>query len=222
MMKQLIKVVPKGLLYGIFLSVFALCALSPAVAEELAEPQQVIEGISKQLADVMQNNRDRLLNDPAYVYQLADEVLVPHVDFSRISSLVLGKFWRRADQSQKSAFSEEFKRLLVRTYSTAFKEFKAWEIRYLPLNLEPGAKDIQVRTQVLRSDSQPVDVVYRMHLKNGRWMAYDVKIEGISLITNYRSSFSKEVRRSGMDGLIRRIAELNDSRTKKATGSGSS
>lgn len=189
-----------------------------AEGEQLQPPQMVIQAISDQLAGVLKRDREKLQTDPAYVYRLANEVLVPHVDFARVSSLVLGKYWRRANPAQREAFAREFRRLLVRTYSTAFKEFDGWQIRHVPLKLAPGENDVAVRTQVLRDGAQPVEVVYRMHQKDGNWMAYDVTIEGISLVTNYRSSFNKEMRRGGLDGLIKRISDLNASRLEQAKG----
>ncbi len=186
-----------------------------ASADTLAGPQQVIQQISDQLQQILLNNQDRLQEDPAFVYQLANDVLIPHVDFAHVSSLVLGKYWRRATDEQKQAFSEQFQRLLVRTYSTAFKELHGWEISYSPLRMNDGDTDVAVHTLVKRTGAPPVDVVYRMHIQDGDWKAYDVKIEGISLITNYRSTFAKEVRRSGMRGLIERITELNDSRVNR-------
>ncbi|MBZ0307957.1 MAG: ABC transporter substrate-binding protein [Anaerolineae bacterium] len=192
-----------------------VCLPLTVAATELAGPQRVIQRISDQLQQILMNNQERMLEDPAYVYQLANEVLIPHVDFGHVSSLVLGKYWRRATDEQKQAFSLQFQRLLVRTYSTAFKELQGWEISYTPLRMNEGDSDVSVHTQVKRTGAPPVDVVYRMHIQDGDWKAYDVKIEGISLITNYRSSFAREVRRSGMHGLIQRITELNDNRVKQ-------
>jgi phospholipid transport system substrate-binding protein len=201
------------------LAVFCLLLLAglPAVsvADELARPQQVIQEISDQFQQILQRDQEQLENDPAYIYRLANDVLVPYVDFQRVSSLVLGKHWRRAKAEQKTEFSRQFQLLLVRTYSTAFHELREWEIRHVPMRMEAGDTDVTVHTQVLRPGGAPLKVVYRMHQKDGNWLAYDVKIEGISLVTNYRASFSKELRRSGMDGLIQRIAKLNDSRMKK-------
>ncbi len=198
------------------------CLPLGAVAEELAGPQQVIQRISDQLQGILMENQERMQEDPGFVYQLANDVLLPHVDFHRVSSLVLGKYWRRATAEQKQAFSREFQRLLVRTYATAFKEFQGWEISYAPLRMNEGDSDVAVHTQVKRAGAAPVEVVYRMHVQDGDWKAYDVKIEGISLVTNYRSSFAKEVRRKGMQGLIQRITELNDSRVKQVADKGAS
>lgn len=196
----------------ILIVVLLMVASLSALAEPLAGPQQVIQRISNQLQSVLMQNQEQLKSDPSFVYRLANDVLIPHVDFGHVSSLVLGKYWRRATDKQKQQFSYQFQRLLVRTYSTAFREFQGWEISYTPLRMNEGDEDVAVHTQVNRDGAPPVDVVYQMHIKDGSWKAYDVKIEGISLVTNYRSSFTKEVRRSGMLGLIERITELNDRR----------
>lgn len=200
------------------LLVLLICLPLSAAAKELAGPQQVIQRISDQLQVILVENRDRLQQDPGYVYRLANEILLPNVDFNRVSSLVLGKHWRQASDEQKTAFSREFRRLLVRTYSTAFKEFNGWDISYSPLRMSDQDQDVTVHTQIKRSGAPPVDVIYRMHLQDGVWKAYDVQIEGISLVTNYRTSFAREVRRSGMRGLIQRITELNDRRAKSNQG----
>ena len=190
-----------------------------AVSQQLDGPQQVIQDISMRLQDVLRNERQRLKDDPEYVQRLAREILLPHVDFAKVSSLVLGKSWRRASEVQRNEFSRQFQRLLVRSYSTAFNELDDdWKIRFLPLRRNQSGEKVEVRIQVLRANGgEPIDVLYRMHLQEDRWKAYDVQIEGISLVTSYRSSFAKEVRKGGMKGLIRRITELNDSRVRKST-----
>ncbi|MEJ1355395.1 MAG: ABC transporter substrate-binding protein [Candidatus Sedimenticola sp. (ex Thyasira tokunagai)] len=198
----------------LFLLVLLLTPVG-ASAEKLAAPQQVIQDISDSLQGVLSDNGDLLKSDPAYVYRLANEVLVPHIDFARVSSLVLGKHWRRASVSEREAFAREFRRLLVRTYSTAFHEFDMWEIRYQPLRMKAGSDDLSVQTKVIRPGAAPVAVVYRMHLKEGRWMAYDVKIEGISLVTNYRSGFARDLRKGDMTHLIQRLSDLNERRLKR-------
>ncbi|MES9905416.1 MAG: ABC transporter substrate-binding protein [Sedimenticola sp.] len=201
-----------GLFWLLLMMLTAPMAVS---AEQLTAPQQVIQDISDSLRGVLNGNSERLKSDPGYVYQLANEVLVPHVDFVRVSSLVLGKHWRRASAAEKEAFSREFRRLLVRTYSTAFHEFDSWQIHHQPLRMKAGAKDVSVQTKVSRPGAPPVAVVYRMHLNDGHWKAYDVRIEGISLVTNYRSGFSRELRKGGMTRLIQRISDLNERRQKQ-------
>lgn len=179
-----------------------------------AGPEQVILQISERLSQIFAQDQDRLRSDPAYQYQLANDVLVPHIDFSKVSSLVLGKHWQRATPDQQAAFRRQFQRLLVRTYSTAFTELKEWEIRILPTRISENGLNTVVRTHLMLPQMAPIEVLYQMHLKDGSWMAYDVKIDGISLVTNYRSSFGREVRSLGMDGLIRKITALNEKRVQ--------
>lgn len=199
-----------GLLLLTFLTGFN-ARLSLAAEEG---PEQVIQQISERLLEVFSKDQDRLRVDPAQLYQLANEVLVPHIDFSKVSSLVLGKHWQRATPDQREAFRRQFQLLLVRTYSTAFTELKQWEIRFLPTRMSDSGLDTAVRTQLLLPQVAPIEVLYQMHLKEGSWMAYDVKIDGISLVTNYRTSFGREVRSIGMDGLIRKMTMLNEKRVQ--------
>jgi phospholipid transport system substrate-binding protein len=191
------------------LSVCVVHAQEPGAAG----PQALIQETSDELKTLLAAERERLRQDPAYVEEMADRILGPRVDFSRVSALVLGKYWRQASPEQRQAFSREFKRLLVRTYATTFLEFDDWEIRFQPMPPGAGDTDVTVRTEVIHSAGPPVAVLYRLRRDDQGWKAYDVVIEGVSLVTNYRSSFAREVRRHGMDRLIERIAELNDRRS---------
>jgi phospholipid transport system substrate-binding protein len=187
----------------------------PGKAETLDEPQIVIQKISDQLQAILKKDRKRLKSDPSYIYRLADEILVPHIDFGRVSSLALGKHWRRARPEQKKEFVKQFKLLLIRTYATAFTEIKEWEIRHLPVKHGKRKGDVFVRTEVLRPGAQPVSVDYRMYrTRSGGWKVYNVKIENISLITTYRTKFQQEIRRGGMDGLIKTLKSKNNKRVK--------
>ena len=195
---------------------WGLTALLPgeAVAQikGLMPPQQVIEEGSDRLRAILRSDRDLLKRDPQYVFRLVDEQFLPHVDFDRAASLVLGKHWRTARPEQRRAFQDEFKRLLIRSYSFALDELSEWEIRYEPLQLDAGQTEAVVRTVVLRSDGAPISADYGMHLRDGHWLVYDVKIEGVSLISNYRSGFAQTIRAKGIDGLIADIAARNDAR----------
>ncbi len=176
------------------------------------DPRQVIETISQRLQQVLEQNRERLKNDTAFLYRLADEIFLPHVDMSRVSSLVLGRSWRKATPAQKDAFILEFKHLLIRTYATAIRELGDWEIRMQAQRPRTVKGRALVQTHVLRPGAQPLAVDYQMHRSKGRWLAYDVKIESISLVTNYRSSFKRLIRQKGIDGLIEELAALNDAK----------
>lgn len=191
-----------------------------AVAEEgLLPPQQVIQRTSDQMQVTLQQPDYKANFKKATDF--VDGVLESHVDFERVSILILGKHWKAASPAQKARFKKEFRMLLVRTYTTAFTEYANWQIRYLPLEMNPGEKKALVRTEILQSGAQPVAVNYRMLFEGGDWKVYDVLIEGISLLQNYRTSFTDEVSRTGsLDQLINHLAERNASAMKEPVGGG--
>jgi phospholipid transport system substrate-binding protein len=175
---------------------------------ELSQPQLIVKTAADQLQAAMKEN------PPTGNYQRASqivtEILEPHVDFVRVSALVLGKHWKRATSDQKKRFMKEFRNLLVRTYAVAFSEYSEWDIHYIPLKFSPEDKKVFVKTEIVRPSAPPVSVDYRMVRKDNSWKVYDVVIEGISFITNYRTTFKNEVARSGsLDSVIERLAQRN-------------
>ena len=199
-------------------SVLLMISLVPfaGAAEDLAPPQKVIKDTSEEMIQILEQDRQKLIDDPEHVYRLTTNILVPHVDMYRVSRLVLGKHWRRASREQRLRFSKEFRRMLVRTYASALKQFRGKaDIEFLPMRDAPGAGNAIVDTKLAHTGAQPVSVSYRMHQKRGQWLVYDVKIEGVSLVTNYRSSFARQIRQKGLDSLILKIAELNNRRVRQ-------
>ena len=145
-----------------------------------------------------------------------DKVLDADVDFDRVSMLILGKFWKSAAPDQQTRFKKEFRTLLVRTYTTAFTEYADWTIRHLPLKLAEGENKAVVRTEVLQPGAKPVKVDYRMVDLQNDWKVYDVLIEGISLVQNYRTSFTNEISQTGsLDQLITELTQRNSSALKE-------
>ncbi len=198
-----------------FIALLLSMLAAPAFAEEgLLPPQKVIQQTSDQLQVTLQ--KPEYKSDFKKATDLVDQIIEPHIDFERVSILILGKLWRTATPDQKEKFKKEFRMLLVRTYTTAFTEYADWKIRYLPLDMNPADKKAMVRTEILQSGAQPVGVNYRMIQEGGQWKVYDVLIEGVSLLQNYRSSFTEEVARTGsLDQLITHLAERNASAMKE-------
>ena len=181
---------------------------SNASAADLLEPQKVIEDASAQLKLRMQD--PGFTKDFRKITEFVQSVLYPRADFDLISSLVLGKLWKDASDSEKAEFKKEFQTLLIRTYSRAFVEFKEWSVRFLPINPEEDQRKVMVKTEVLQPGLQPIAVNYRMLHKNGEWKVYDIMIEGVSLVTNYRTSFKNEVERTGsLQEVIDQLAKRN-------------
>ncbi len=187
-----------------------LATIAGVNAADLSPPQKAIQEASDKLQHRLQDKS--FIQNFAQVAQFVDQTIYPHTDFDKISELVLGKLWNTASSSDQSRFKQEFKTLLIRTYSRAFVEFKDWTVRFLPLEMENGANKVVVKTEVLQPGLQPISVNYRMLLNKGEWKAYDFMIEGVSLVTNYRSTFSNEVKTKGsltavIDNLAKRNAE---------------
>lgn len=197
-------------LFGFFSVLIALLSVTQVIAADLLPPQQAIETASAKLQQKMQDKS--FIKDFAKVNQFVNDAILPSTDFDKISALVLGKLWKTATPEERERFKHEFQTLLVRTYSRAFIEFKDWSIRYLPIELEAGATKVIVKTEVIQPSLQPVAVDYRMLLSDGQWKAYDIMIEGVSLVTNYRTTFTTEVQAKGslgavIDGLQKRNSE---------------
>ena len=202
---------------GALLLLVTLLSATVGAEEGLLPPQQVIQHTSDQLQVTLQ--KPEYKNNFKKATAFVDQALESHVDFDRVSMLILGKYWKSATPEQKERFKKEFRTLLVRTYTTAFTEYANWKIRYLPLELSPSDKKAMVRTEILQSGAQPVAVNYRMVRTNDDWKVYDVLIEGISLLQNYRSSFSDEIARTGsLDQLISHLAERNATAMKEPIG----
>lgn len=196
----------------------AILPVAKSISAELAAPQMVIKNASDQLKVRMEDKT--FINDFGKINEYVDEVVFPSVNFDKVSQSVLGPLWRKASADQKTRFKKEFKILLVRTYSRAFVEFEEWSIRYLPLKkYSEGVKKVTVRTQVLQPGVKPIGVDYKMGLFGANWKAYDIQIEGVSLTTNYRTSFKNEVKRSGsLDSVIEKLAKKNRGQSSETNG----
>lgn len=198
----------KLFLFAVCAVLFGLIPASKAVAADLVGPQIAIENASNQLKQKFQD--ENFVNDFNQINVFVEQVINPHVDFNRISALVLGKLWRKATKDERLRFKQEFKILLVRTYSRAFVEFKDWSVRFLPLKMKENTKKIIVKTEILQPGIQPLAVNYRMILTKGQWKVYDIMIEGVSLVTNYRTSIKSEFNKSGsLSAVIEQLSKRN-------------
>jgi len=199
-----------------WLVVFGIASASftARAADTLLPPQQVIQHTSDQMQHTLQ--RPEYKRDFLKATQFVEGVLDEHVDFDRVAMLILGKYWKTATPEQQARFKKEFRMLLVRTYTTAFTEYANWTIRYLPLKMEEAEKRVVVRTEILQAGAQPVGVNYRMAYIKGDWKVYDVLIEGVSLVQNYRTSFTNDIARTGsLEQLITQLTQRNSSALKE-------
>ena len=152
---------------------------------------------------------DSIQQDKEKIYKLAEEKILPNFDLDRISMLVLGKTWRKINEGQQQQFKSEFKTMLLRTYAVALGKYKDQEIDFKPLRMEPTDKQATVKTQIIQEGAQPISVDYTLAKKDDEWKVFDIVIEGVSLVTNYRSQFASEIKNNGIDSLITKLAEKN-------------
>lgn len=152
---------------------------------------------------------DSIQQDKEKIYKLAEEKILPNFDLDRISMLVLGKTWRKINDEQQQQFKSEFKTMLLRTYAVALGKYKDQEIDFKPLRMEPNDKQATVKTQIIQEGAQPISVDYTLAKKDDEWKVFDIVIEGVSLVTNYRSQFASEIKNNGIDSLITKLAEKN-------------
>ncbi len=198
----------------VFFMAFLAMVIKPDVyAASLQLPQQIIATVSETLQKKLQDKS--FTQNFARVTQFVNSVIEPHTDFGRIAPLVLGKHWKTASATDRERFKHEFQTLIVRAYSRAFIEYNDWKIDYLPLDITNETSKVVVKTRVLQPRLQPVEVNYRMFLNNGEWKVYDILIDGVSLITTYRSSFNDEIQKKGsLAAVIDNLAQRNSEALK--------
>ena len=190
-----------------FVALMMLCFSAAAFAIET--PDALVKRTAEDVLTVVKTDKDIQAGDQQKIYALAEEKILPNFNFDRVSRLVLGKNWTKATPEQKTAFQAEFRTLLIRTYATALSKYKNQTIEYKPLRMADGANTASVKTQILQPGGQPIEVDYTLAKETDAWKVYDIVIEGVSLVTNYRGQFATEVRQNGLDSLIKKLADKN-------------
>jgi len=194
-----------------------LCHLGLSVA--MAAPpsaESVVRDATAEFYGALDSRGSELPLEQEELYRLVDETLLLHVDLERMSRWVLGKYWNQASAAQRADFTREFKSLLIRTYATAVQKASLESIVYLPARESARPDRSVVRTKVLVAGAEALPIDYYMHFREGHWLVYDVRIESISLVTNYRNSFGTEISRFGLQVLIDKMEQKNRQHTAKA------
>jgi len=191
-----------------WLLLFLTLSMFGSVAAATIPPQELVRSTSDQVLARLKAERAAIDADNSKLYGLVDEIVLPHFDFERIARWVLGKYRRKASAAQLQAFTDEFRVLLVRTYATALNEYTDQPIDYLPLRKSEG-EEVVVRTEVQQPGAFPIPINYSLYLKGDAWKVYDVTIDGVSLVANYRTTFSREIRQKGLDKLIKQLGDKN-------------
>ena len=186
----------------------ALLALTGTAAAQGLAPDVLVRQTTDEIVAQIRTDKE-LTTNPAKLLALVDAKVLPHFNFTRMTMLAVGRPWRDASAAQRDQLVKEFRTLLVRTYSTALEQYSNQTIDVKPTAVKPGDTEVTVRTQINQPGGQPIAMEYRMERTPESWKVFDVAIEGVSIVTTYRSTFAQEVTRGGIDGLIRSIAAQN-------------
>lgn len=195
----------------LFLAWLLLVPLAPAAAVEEQDPQEMVRETATLMLGKLRDHRSELEADPNLIYGMVRDIVLPRFDFDLISRYVLGRHWRQATDTQRQAFIESFRGLLVRTYAHALLNYSDKDVRYLDVRPDADGRRVMVPTQVAAAGAPPIPIDYKLYKDPlGVWKVYDVVIDGISLVSTYRNNFAGEVARLGMDGLISALQQRAD------------
>lgn len=193
-------------LFSLLLGVLVLCA--SALAQE-ESPDALIKKVTDDVLTIVRQDKDIQGGNTKKAIALVEAKVLPHFNFLHMTALAVGRDWREATPEQKKQLAEEFKTLLVRTYSNALTGYKDQTIRYKPTKMQNGDTDVLVRTEIVQSGAKPIALDYSVEKLPDGWKVYDVVVAGVSLVSNYRDTFAQEIRANKIDGLIKMLAAKN-------------
>jgi phospholipid transport system substrate-binding protein len=178
-------------------------------------PDAMVRDLSNEVLNAIRADKALKSGDTGRVQKLVDEKVLPYTDFQKMTQLSVGPGWRNATPEQRSALTREFRTLLVRTYSGALSQVGDHKVELRPFRAQPADTDVIVRTQIVASRGDPIQLDYRLEKTDGGWKIYDINILGVWLVENYKSQFSSQVNSSGIDGLIKTLTERNSQLAQK-------
>ena len=192
-------------LIGLFAAL--LFAVSAGAAD--IPPDVLVKNVTNEVLDIVRKDKEIQSGNTKKTLDLVETKVLPHFNFPRMTQLALGRDGRQASPEQMRVLVEEFRDLLVRTYSKALTEFRDQQISFKPFKMEAAETDVKVRTEIKQSGGKGIPLDYYLEKTAAGWKVYDLEVAGASLVTNYRSTFAQEIRANGVDGLIRSLQTKN-------------
>jgi phospholipid transport system substrate-binding protein len=191
-----------------FFLLIGLSFAGSALAQEQS-PEALVKKMTDDVLTAIKSDKQLAAGDRQKALKLAEEKILPHVDFGEATRLAVGRSWNDANPEQRKRLVAEFRSMLVRTYSNAIGAYEGQTMRVLPLRMKPEDTEVTVRNQFVRAGGKPVAVDYQMLKSGSGWKIYDISVEGVSLVLTYRSEFDTIVKQQGIEGLIKRLSERN-------------
>ena len=203
--------------YGLVISMLMAFPLTAAWAAEPV-PEALAKSVTDEVLAIVRADKEIQSGNRKKVLELVESKIVPHFNFTRMTQLAMGRNWRQASAEQQKLLVDEFRMLLVRTYTAAFTQYRNETVEYRPTRMKPGDTDVVVQSYINRPGGQPVAVNYGMEKTRDGWKVYNVTVEGVSLVENYRNTFNTEIQKSGVEGLIRTLSERNRTLAQQVQG----
>ena len=185
-----------------------LLLLAPSLAFAQIAPDALIKDLAQEVASIIKQEKSKH-SDKKSLAEAVNARIMPHFDFVRMTKLAVGRPWRDATPAQQKSLTEEFHTLLMNTYSSALESYRNEPIEVQPLGAAPDGNQVMVHSRIIQSGKQPIAIDYRMEKTDSGWKIFDVAVEGVSLVTNYRSTFQTEISNTGIDGLIKLLSDKN-------------
>ena len=194
----------------IFAFAFAITAALSGLSVHAQEaPDELVRRSTGEILAAIKGDKDLQAGNAQKIEKLAQEKIIPFFNFVRMTQLAVGRNWRDASDAQKTSLIDGFRTLLLRTYSTSLSQYRNQTIDVKPLKVATTETEVVVKTNVIQPGGQPIPIDYSLEKGKDGWKVFDVLIDGVSLVTNYRSSFNSEIQKSGIDGLIKSLGERN-------------
>ena len=184
-------------------------AFSAAFAQQDLKPDEMVRKVTEDVLAAVKSDQALQAGDRQKALALAEQKVLPHIDFAEATKLAVGRAWTSATPEQQKKLIDEFRAMLVRIYSNAIDAYRGQTMRVQPVSTPAGATEVTVRNQYVRPGQPPVSVDYAMRKTPQGWKIYDITVEGMSLVLTYRAEFEQVTRQSGVEGLLKRLAEKN-------------
>ena len=189
---------------------FAITAVLSGLSVHAQEaPDELVRRSTSEILAAIKGDKDLQAGNAQKIEKLAEEKIIPFFNFVRMTQLAVGRNWRDASDAQKKSLIDGFRTLLLRTYSTSLSQYRNQTIDVKPLKVAATETEVVIKTNVIQPGGQPIPIDYSLEKSKDGWKVFDVLIDGVSLVTNYRSSFNSEIQKSGIDGLIKSLGERN-------------
>jgi phospholipid transport system substrate-binding protein len=194
---------------GLLRALMLWMAVALPVSAQDSEPEALVKKITEEVLAALKTDKQLAAGDREKAVKLAEQKILPHVDFEEATRLAVGRGWKEASPEQRKKLIAEFRNMLVRTYSNAIGTYEGQTMKVLPSRVKPGEGEATVRNQFLRPGGKPILIDYSMRKTDSGWKIYDIVVEGVSLVLTYRSEFDAVVKQEGVDGLIKRLGQKN-------------